>query len=336
MKSLLYLLLLSLTLAACNEDSRISKSVKKEVAQAPQDYIEQLSDKIVESPNNGNLYVKRALAYGERGLFELALKDAGRALSIDSTVSYFHQVKGELYFLRGELRPARLSLERSIELDESNIEGLLKLGEVLFLLRRYSEALLTVNKALRQDEQLAQAYFLKGYVYKETGDTTNALSSFQTALEVQPEFYEAYIELGTINSYLKNPIAIEYFNSALEIRPKSAEALYNKGMYYQTMNDFEEAEKTYYQLLKADPNNVLAYYNLGFLFLTEYLSFDTAAAYFDSAATVRPDYIQAIYNRGLAYEEMGLFGEAENSYREALTIDPQYDRAAIGLSRLLD
>ncbi|MEM9052807.1 MAG: tetratricopeptide repeat protein [Bacteroidota bacterium] len=336
MKNIVVPFLLLLLVSSCEEGSVNTEAIKKEVAKAPQDYIEQLSDKIVESPNNGNLYVKRALAYSERNLMELAIKDADRALSIDSTVSYFHQVKGEIYFLRGELRPARLSLERSIELDETNIEGLLKLGEVLFLLRRYNESLLTINTALRQDDQLAQAYFLKGYIYKETGDTTNALSSFQTALEVQPEFYEAYIELGTMNAYLGNPIALEYFNSALEIRPKSAEAFYNKGMFYQAGNKFDEARETYYQLLEADPNNVLAYYNLGYLYLTEYLVMDTAAAYFDTAATIRPDYIQAIYNRGLAYEEMGLNAEAENSYREALAIDPQYDRAALGLSRLLE
>jgi len=321
---------------SCEEPTPEATPNAVEKKEAPQDYIEQLSDQIIESPNNGNLYVKRAMAYTERNLMELAVKDAERALSIDSTAAYFHQVLGEVNFLKGDLRPARLSLEKATELDPTNIEALLKLAEVYFLLRRYDEALSTVNDALRQNEQLAQGYFIKGYVYKETGDTTFALSSFQTAIEVDPDLYEAYMELGSLYAFQGDPIALEYFNSALDIRPKSAEAFYHKGMFLQAGSRIDQARNTYMEMLQADPNNVLAYYNLGYLYLTEYLAFDTAVAYFDSAVVARPEYVEAIYNRGLAYEEMELYGEAETSYREALSIDPQYDLAARGLSRILE
>ncbi|MCZ4410182.1 tetratricopeptide repeat protein [Cryomorphaceae bacterium 1068] len=308
----------------------------KEKREAPQDYIEQLSDQIIESPNNANLYVKRAMAYTERNLMELAVKDAERALSIDSTASYFHQVLGEVNFLKGDLRPARLSLEKAAEIDPANTDALLKLAEVYFLLRRYDEAIIAVNDALRRDDQLAQGYFIKGYIYKETGDTITSISSFQTAVEVNPDLYEAYMELGSLYAFQGDPLALEYFNSALEIRPKSAEAFYHKGMFLQAGSRIDQARETYFEMLRADPNNVLAYYNLGYLYLTEYLAFDTAVAYFDSAVVVRPDYVEAIYNRGLAYEEQELYGEAETSYREALSINPQYDLAARGLSRLLE
>jgi len=323
-------------LTSCEETAQEVTEKTVEKKDAPQDYIEQLSDQIIENPNNGNLYVKRALAYTDRNLMELAVKDAERALSIDSTASYYHQVLGEINFLKGDLRPARLSLERATELDETNTEAFLKLAEVYFLLRRYDEAITAVNDALRQNEQMAQAYFIKGYVYKETGDTATAKSSFQTAIEVEPELYEAYMELGSLYAFQGDPLALEYFNTALELKPKSAEAYYHKGMFLQAGNRIDRARNTYFDMLKADPKNVLAYYNLGYLYLTEYLAFDTAVAYFDSAIVARPDYVEAIYNRGLAYEEMELYGEAENSYRQALSVNPQYDLAAKGLSRILE
>ena len=93
---------------------------------------------------------------------------------------------------------------------------------------------------------------------------------------------------------------------------------------------------TYRELLQVDRGNVLAFYNLGYLYLTEFLEFDTAIAYFDSALAIRPDYIEAMVNKGLAQEELELFGDAENSYRAALSVDPQFDPAAKGLSRLLE
>lgn len=325
-----------LVLTACDESPDAKVSTSQQKSEAPQDFIEELSDDIIENPNNANLYIKRSMAYRDRNLMELAVKDAQRALSIDSTASYFHQVLGEMYFLRAELRPARLSLEKSTELEPSNTDALLKLAEVYLLLRRHDEAIAAANDALRQDDKLAEGYFLKGYVYKDVGDTANAKSSFQTALEVNPEYYQAYMELGSLNAFEGDPIALEYFNSALDLRPKSAEAFYHKGMFLQAGNRMDRARDTYKQLLQADPNNVLAFYNLGYLYLTEYLEFDTAVAYFDSAIVAKPDYLEAIYNRGLAYEEMELYGKAETSYRQALELNPQYDLAAKGLTRILE
>lgn len=325
-----------LLLFSCEESDREALSASQVKKEDPQDFIEQLSDEIINNPNNGNLYVKRALAYTERNLMELAVKDAQRAVSTDSTAAYYHQVLGEVNFMKGDLRPARLSLARAVELDPSSTDALLKLAEVQFLLRRYDEAIVSVNNALRQDDQLAQGYFLKGYVYKERGDTARAKSSFQTSIEVNPDFYEGYMQLGSIYGFQGNPIALEYFNSALEVKPRSAEAFYHKGMFLQAGSKYDQARKTYVEMLHADPGNVLGFYNLGYLYLTEYLAFDTAVAYFDSAIGVKPDYFEAIYNRGLAYEEMELYGEAETSYREALLINPQYDLAARGLSRILE
>lgn len=336
MRFICYAVAFFLVLASCQDSAPKKSEIEKEVREAPQDYVEKVSDEIIESPNNPNLYIKRALAYQDRGLMELARKDVKRALSIDSTASYFHQVLGEINFLDGELRPARLSLEKATKLDDSNTDAWLKLAEVYFILRRYEEAIDAVNEALRIDDQLEQGYFIKGYVYKELGDTTRAKSSFQTTIEVNPDHYEAYMELGSLYAFQGNPLALEYFNSALDLKPKSAEAFYHKGMFLQAGSKYDEARNTYQKLLQADPNNVLAYYNLGYLHLTEYLNFDTAALYFDSVLTVQPDYVEAMYNKGLAYEEMELYGEAETAYRNALSINPQYDPAAKGLSRILE
>jgi len=263
------------------------------------------------------------------------LKDVDRAMSIDSTVSYFHTVKGDFFFSKGELRNARLAFENAIRFDETNTDALVKLGEVNFYSRRYEEALTHINDALREDDQLAQAYFLKGYIFKELGDTTLAKSSFQTATEVNPNHFEAFMELGSLYSYDNNPIAVDYFETALQINPNSAEAYYNKGMFLQSDGKIEEAIDVYQKMVKTDANNFLGYYNMGYIYLTEYLDYETAQAYFDSVLMVKPAYVDALYNKGLCSEEMNKKGEAESIYRQVLDIDPQHDLAARGLERVL-
>ncbi len=333
-------LILLTGLTACDGGSNSRKSSEKAlkdtsvVSGLSSDPVAVLTDRIAENPNDPNLYVQRSLAYRSRGMFELALRDIDRAMSFDPSSSYFHFLQGETEFQVGNLRDARLALERSVELDETNTEALLLLGEVHFLQRRYDAALQTINRALKIDAYLTQGYFIKGFVYKELGDTTLAKSSFQTAVEVDPENFDSYIQLGSLNAHQGNPIALEYFNTALELRPKSAEAFYHRGMFLQAGRKFNEALQNYRDMLEADPGNPLGYYNIGYIYLTQRLEFDTAMAYFDSTLAVRPDYVDAVYNKGLCYEEMGKPGMAEREYAMALEMDPQHNLAARGMSRV--
>ena len=115
------------------------------------------------------------------------------------------------------------------------------------------DALKYANEALRKDDRLAKAYFIKGFVYKETKDTANAISSFQTVVELDPDNYDAYILLGNIFSKRGNPIALQYFGDALRIRPSSTEAFYNRGLFLQDAGKLDAAVADYTTLLKLDP-----------------------------------------------------------------------------------
>jgi len=317
-------------------DTKSSDEKKTDSETKIVDEVVMISDQIIESPNNTDLYVKRAMIYSDRKLFDLAKRDIERALTIDSTSSKLHTSMGEVFFRANELRDSRLAFEKALEYDAGNTEAALKLAETNFLLRRYPEAISSINMALRVNDRLPKGYFLKGFIYKEIGDTTLSKSSFQTATEVNPEYYEAYMELGNLYAYEKNPIALEYFNTAIGIRPTSAEAHYHKGMYYQSVGETEKALKTYRELIKADPNGFLGYYNSGYLYLVSDTAFETALAYFDTVLTLQPGHVDAMYNKGLCYEEMGNYASAESIYRSVLEADPQYTLAAMGLERLLD
>lgn len=327
-------------LMSCDSADQESKdqadTISKEAQNSEQDDIVVLNAEIVDEPNNPNLYIQRAYIYRDRKMLDLAIRDAERAIAIDSTVSYFRSVLGELQFNKGNLHDARVNLKKAVELDNTNTDALLKLGEIDFLLRRYEEALENVNKALRQNDKLAQAYFIKGYVYKELGDTTLSRSSFQTATEVDPEHFDSYMQLGGLLGHQGNPLALEYFNTALSIRPKSAEALYNKGMFLQAGGKFKEAKQVYEQLIEVDPDNFLGYYNSGYLYLTEFQKYDSALYYFDQVLALEPGYIDAEFNRGVCFEQMGENQKAIAIYRKVLQQDPQYTLAAKGLERLVE
>lgn len=330
----IFLIVISLSLISCDSQKEPDRQTNKASEKADIDLIESLNAQIVKKPNDPNLYIKRAYAYRDKNMMQLAIRDAERALAIDSTVSYFHTVLGDLEFKTGQLRDARLTLEKAVQYDNTNTEALLKLAEANFLLRRYDEALDYTNDALRVDDKLAQGYFIKGFIYKELGDTALAKSSFHTATEVFPEHYEAYMQLGGIAGYQGDPLAIEYFNTAIEIKPNSTEAWYNLGMFYQAGENYDKAIEIYRKLIEVDPKGFLGYYNTGYLYLTEFHDYNVALAYFDTVISIEPSYIDAMYNRGVCYEELDKPEQAINIYKLILEVEPDYTLAAKGLERL--
>ncbi|MFC2111168.1 tetratricopeptide repeat protein, partial [Bacteroidota bacterium] len=198
----------------------------------------------------------------------------------------------------------------------------------------YKTAIEYINKAIEIDDDYAKAYFMKAYLYKETQDTANAIKNFQIATEKDQNYFNAYVELGILFAAKRNPLAIDYYNNALNINPRSREAWYNKAMFYQENEMYNEALESYTTLIEIDPNYKYAYYNLGYIHL-EYLKItDVARDYFSKAIQCDPNYVEAYFNRGLCFEILGDINNAQKDYQKALQLRTNYQKAIEGLNRL--
>jgi len=212
-------------------------------------------------------------------------------------------------------------------------------------LKLYEEAFTLINDALKINDQLSEAYWMKGTIYKENGELENALSSFQTSVEVNPSFFDGYIALGLAYASTSNPLAVDYYNSAISLNPRSVEAKYNLAMYYQELflEDptarkiaLEKSLALYETIIEIDSLNASAAFNQGFIYL-EYLSGYAEAEYwFSQAIEALPYYHQAFYNRGLARESLDNHTDALEDYELALKLKPDYTSAALAKSRVLE
>lgn len=148
------------------------------------------------------------------------------------------------------------------------------------------------------------------------------------------DHFEAYMELATIHAYQQDELALQYYDNAIGLKPKSAEALYGKGLFEQNRGHYDEALAIYQHLTQVDKQNFLGYYNTGYIYLTAFAEYDSALAYFDTVLMVQPKMVDAMYNKGLAIEFKKDYPKAREIYRSVLDVDPQHDLAAKGLSRL--
>lgn len=332
-------------LLATNCKPRTAEQSGTETHTAPQDNtdaaLKALNAAIVADPGNPSNYLARARYFGAKRDFTHALDDVGRALETDSTRTDAHLYKGELYWEMQEIKKAYDAYADCIRFDPLSQDCLLKKAAIDIVLNQYETALGHINTVLRQDEQVPEAYYLKARLYKSAGDTTLAASSYMTALELDPEYYDAYIEVGLLYASQRSDLAIEYYNSALEIRPRSVEAWYNKAMYLQENarnkpERLDEANTCYERIESIDPNNALANFNKGYIALEYRQDYTAGIREFSTAIAKHPQYYQAFYNRGLCYESTGDRSKAAADYRTALNLTPTYTEAAKALERVLE
>ncbi|MEO8759533.1 MAG: tetratricopeptide repeat protein [Bacteroidia bacterium] len=290
-----------------------------------------------ENPNNPHLYYQRGKIYLGFKDFDAAIADANRSLKIDSlTNDSFYLLLADAAFYSGQTRLSKETLERCIANLPNSTQGYLKLAELYFYVKKYQESITNINSALKINPTLAKGYFIKGMCYKESRDSALALSSLQTACEQDDKYYDAFVETGRLLAAKRNPLCIEYFNKALKINPSSSETVYFVAKFYQDNKRIPQAVDAYNKLLTLDKKNKNALYNLGAINYTYLKDLDKAKTYFTQAIDADPEYADAYLARGICFEEMKNFADAEADYKMALQNKPNYELAVTRLNNLIE
>jgi tetratricopeptide (TPR) repeat protein len=293
-----------------------------------------LTMKIMADSGNPDNYYQRAKLYLDQKEINKALADIGKAIDLNDKDARYYVTLADLYLAMGKIPNCLEALKKAEEIDPKNNDALLKLAEVYLILKDYQSAFHYTKKALDHESINPVAYFIRGYAYMEQGDTTLAVKSFMAAADQDQNYYNAYIELGLLYSAKKNPLAMEYLQTAVKIEPNRAEGYYLLGMAYQEQEIISKAIETYEKLLVIDPDFVEAYYNLGYINLVYLQELELAIHYFGKVISLDPGKTDAYFNRGYSYELAGDPVNARKDYRKALEISPNYERAVNGLNRL--
>ena len=329
---ILFLMILSAT--SCN----FSRSERAEdIGVTPADSmllksIHGINSLLAKDSLNPALYYKRAQLYREKEDFASAATDMYVALSLDSTRHEYWLYTAQLFWDGGETKRAITALDRAIAIDSANIPYYIAAARFLFIDSQYVPSLTYLNQALTQDIFNPEIYFYKGMVYKETGQTEKAISSFQTAVEQDPEFYDAFVQLGLLTRSRNPKLAEQYLNNALKSKPEGEDALYAKGFQQQDMKRYEEAVQTFRSLVEINPQNDEALYALGYSLLMMD-SLPEAYRMFDLATKVNPAYAEAYYKKGVCAEQLDRRDEAVLCYKNCLSLKA-YKPAEDALTRL--
>jgi tetratricopeptide (TPR) repeat protein len=293
-----------------------------------------VNTELLESPDDAALYNKRAKIYFSLKQFPEAVHDSKRAVKLDSTKAEYYLTLIDTYFSQNNTRLAKELLEITAKKFPDNIEALLKLSELYFLVKQYQNAIDFVNKALKIDENLARAYYIKGSIYRESGDTARAVSSLETAIEQDNKYVDAFYDLGVIYAARKNPLALEYYNNVLRINPAHEDVAYARAKLLQDLGKIDEAVKEYENIIGKKKDCYNCYYNLGAIYFGFKKDFTKAIEQFTKAIELNPNYIEAYFARGYIYELLKDKESARADYKMCLQIQSNYEPAIQELNNL--
>lgn len=296
--------------------------------------LDELNKQIQDDSQNPDFYHERSMFYYENEEYNEALKDIWTALEIDSTYADYHVTLADVYLGMGKMQACIESLDKALELDNENVRAYIKKAEINIVFHNYKEAMENLDKALEIDEIEAKAYFLRGVILLENADTIRGIRNFQKAIDVDQDYFDAHLQLGMLYADKKNKLAIDYFNNALNIDPQNREVNYYLAMFYQETGNYDMAIQIYNSILDIHPDFYFALYNIGYINLVYLKDFNLAIDYFSQTLDIEPEYADAHYNRGFAYE---LLKDVENSrkdYKKTLELSPNYEKAIDGLNRI--
>lgn len=316
------ILTFSLLLFSCNE----SPEKNNKVSVAPltdQERIVKASKEIKSKPSAIS-FEKRSDLYYDMGEISLAFDDIKNSLKLDSTIGRTYYKTARIFRKMARINNSINYAVKATQYGFNEGSVYLLLGENYLIFRKYQAAIDNLNQAMRVDRFNEKIYFYKGMVYKESGEFKEAQSSFQTAVELSPQYAEAYNQLITLALEKEDYVLAQtYIESGIRFNPEDAFLWFNQGVSLQEQGLLDSCIIPYLKSFRYDSTLTLSAFNLGFVY-HEQKKYDESLIKINRVLKLEPNNVSALYMNALNYNELNEKELAIQKLKKALTINPQY------------
>ena len=170
----------------------------------------------------------------------------------------------------------------------------------------------------------ANALNNQGVMLMDAGRLAEAAATFSAALEREPRFLYAHINLGRARLLMKRyDEAMDSFRTALRLEPERVETLDLMGNVCMERGDLQAAAGWLERALRRQPDDAATLNSLGLLYQRQG-KLQEAAAAFARVVQIDPDYVEGRNNIGLVLRQQGRLEEAIGAFRQAIETDPSF------------
>jgi tetratricopeptide (TPR) repeat protein len=292
-----------------------------------------LTDSIKRYPGNTQLLLRRAEMLSQHDLHELAYNDYRQAWARDSSEAVAAAYISNL-FLVNRPREAMRLLESSIRRFPANPDFRRRLSEAYLQSGRSQEALAEYDNMLQVDSTNFEAWFEKGLLLEEMGDTAGAIAALARSYALQPLSMNG-VKLANLYAETKDEQALVIADELIrkDSLSESLDPIFIKGIYYANTKQYAHAIEQFDKCIAKDWKFTDAYIEKGIILLEEN-NIDEALQTFKMANTVSPANPDAFYWQGRCYEAVGKKDEAIENYAKAYALDKSFAEAKERMDKL--
>lgn len=293
--------------------------VEAQTAGTPQK-IEYYSMAIELDPNCAPAYAARGDLYYAKGNYTGAISDFGKLLKLQPQNAEICFARGQANLKQGDPKAALQDFTRAIELKPNYAEAFQNRALLHSDQHLYVEALADIEKAQKLGAQVDP-------------DFVSAVTRVVKAQSPSPEVMKKSVEAAPSNlSPVEDAISkgmaaktpgeqIQWFNKAVSLDPKNANALVYRGDAYCQQGDSDRGIADYNQAILLSPKLAVAYNNRGVAW-TARGEMERAMWDFNDALQRDSSLAGAYYNRAQAFAKAGKFDQCIPDFNRFIELKP--------------
>jgi tetratricopeptide (TPR) repeat protein len=286
------------------------------------------------SPRYAPAYVSSGLVYLEMKMYDAALGQLTKAIKIDPRIATAYSYRG---VAKDALLDdgAREDHDMAVSLAPNDALILMRRGKFFMGEGEYDLSKKDFDAALRIDPTNARVYALRGWMYFDKKDSKNALIDLTKSIELgDTNSTEAFWHRARVHARDgRRHEAIADLDKQIEADPSEAKYYMYRGLQYGELGEHVIAIDDFNKAIGLD-NNDETYYAARAIAYQQSGRAAAALTDIDTAIKMRAQRGFFWETRGRILEDLGRQSDAVESYKKALSLNPNLETSALALKRL--
>ncbi|XP_009885320.1 PREDICTED: tetratricopeptide repeat protein 6 [Charadrius vociferus] len=281
-------------------------------------------------------------AFYQRGLCRMQLRQAkcirdfNQALALCPSHFQAYMSRAAYYGSKGRYSKAILNCNEAIKILPNSVRAYFYRGTLKYQNKTFNAAIEDLSKTIDLDKTCILAYYNRAVCYHQIKDFRKALKDYgillllelskEIAFKVLINRGLLYVELGDYAN------ACEDFKEATVLSPDDSQIFQAIGICYHRLHEFEEAVRSFDQVLKLNPVSVDAYVARGNSYMENGHEAGCKLAQKDflRAIHLNPNCVRARICLGYNLQALGKLQRAWSQFTAAICIDPKCHAAYDG------
>jgi len=216
--------------------------------------------------------------------------------------------------------------------NESRARSFFQQGQQQLGRRENEGAITSFNRAISLDPNFGFAYAFRGVAHEQLRNFEEAIADYTQAIRLLPNGLDkSVVFFNRGNVYSRYPDraqeAINDFTQAIRLNPRYADAYYKRGFVRSERNDARGSIGDFTTAIEIAPNHLSAYAQRG-LTLSSLLGDDLAATQdFVRVVRLQARTAEDYWNRGVSRQVLGDLSGSISDFSQAIRLEPNSIRA---------